>query len=66
MPHVRVFVEREKKEHEINATSIDYILSQLKISPETILIVLNNELVTLKAEIKEGDKISLISVISGG
>jgi len=66
MPHVRVFVEREKKEHDINAISIDDIFSKLKINPETVLVVLNDELVTSKASLQDGDRVLLVSVISGG
>ncbi|MBU2634532.1 MAG: MoaD/ThiS family protein [Nanoarchaeota archaeon] len=63
---VKVFIEKENKTKEIKASNIKTILDNLKINPETILIVKNNELTTINSKIKSNDKIKLLSVVSGG
>jgi sulfur carrier protein ThiS len=42
------------------------LLSKLKINPETVLVVRNGELITEEADLLDRDKITIISVISGG
>ena len=66
MPNVKVFIERENIVKKMNAENIEDMLRKLKINPEVVLIAKNNELVTRKAKLKEGDEIKLLSVISGG
>ncbi len=66
MPNVKVFIERENIVKKINANDTEDMLRKLKINPEVIIIAKNNELVTRKAKLKEGDEIRLLSVISGG
>lgn len=63
---VKVFIERGNKTKNINASNIKSLLENLKINPETVLIVKNNELTTTNSKLNPKDKIKLLSVISGG
>jgi sulfur carrier protein ThiS len=61
-----VFIERENKRIKIKAKNIKEILEKLKIIPETVLIIKNNELVLDEEKINDNDEIKFLSVISGG
>ena len=63
---INVFIERENKEEIIDVKSVPEIFSKLKINPQTVLIVKNDELIMEDDELKNNDKIKLLSVISGG
>lgn len=63
---VKVFIERENKTKNINASNIKSLLENLRINPETVLIVKNNELTTTNSKLNPKDNIKLLSVISGG
>jgi len=64
---MKIFVEKQNKEIEqkFNGTA-EELLASLGINPETVLIVKNNELITLDETISDSDKIKILSVISGG
>ncbi len=63
---INVFIERENKEEIVDVKSIPEIFNKLKINPQTVLIVKNDELIMEDDELKNNDKIKLLSVISGG
>ncbi len=63
---INVFIERENKNIEVEATTIPELLNKLNINRETVLIVKNNQLITDKAPLNNNDNIKLLSVISGG
>jgi len=42
------------------------LLLQLKINPQTVLIVRNNQVITEDEKLKNGDSLELLSVVSGG
>lgn len=63
---VKVFIERENRNEEVKAETAIALLKQLKINPENVLIVRNNELVTDESKLNDKDEIKLLSVISGG
>lgn len=66
MPSVKIFLERENITKKVNAVSIEEIMKKLNINPEVVIISKNNELVTKKAIIHDGDEIKFLSVVSGG
>jgi len=66
MPKLKVFIERENKNLEVEASSMDDLFSKLDVNPETVIISRNNELVIDDVELNEDDEIKLLSVISGG
>jgi len=63
---VEVFIERENKTKQVKENNLKAVLDNLKINPETVLIVKNDELVTINTKINPKDKIKLLSVVSGG
>jgi sulfur carrier protein ThiS len=63
---VEVFIEKENKIKQVKENNLKAILDSLKINPETILIVKNDELITINTKINPKDKIKLLSVVSGG
>lgn len=63
---IQVFIERENKKEEVKADTAGALLQQLKINPETVLIVKDDKLITEDTKLSSNDKIKLLSVISGG
>ena len=65
---VTIFNEREQTTEEINfsGTKIKQLLEFLKVNPETVLVVRNEEVLLEDEIIKNKDKIELLSVVSGG
>ncbi|MEK6841327.1 MAG: hypothetical protein AABX45_01905 [Nanoarchaeota archaeon] len=63
---VKVFVERENKLIKINARTAKQIMEILKVNPETVLIVKNNELILADDLLKDDDELKLLSIISSG
>lgn len=66
MPKVSVFIERANVTKELEVNDLTDLLKQVQINPDTVLISINDKLVTSKAIVKENDQIKLLSVISGG
>ncbi len=63
---MKIFIERENKTISLKAKTVKEVLNKLKINPETVLTVVNNELVVDDKKLCEKDEIKLLSVISGG
>lgn len=63
---MKVFIEKEDKTKEVKAKTIKEVLVKLKINPETVLTVVNDELVTENKKLSKKDDVKLLSVISGG
>ncbi|MEW5897113.1 MAG: MoaD/ThiS family protein [Nanoarchaeota archaeon] len=68
MMNITVFNERDNTTHKISfrRKTVKDLLLQLKINPENVIIVKNNEVLTEEEKLGSGDKIELLSVISGG
>ena len=67
--HLKVFIDRENKTHNIELpdnSSVKELLSFLKINPVTILVVKNKEIVMKEELLSNNDEIKIISVVSGG
>ena len=66
--YIEVCNEREQTNHKIEftGTKVKDLLHQLKINPESVLVVRNNEVITEEETLQDNDKIELLSVISGG
>lgn len=56
----------DKKKTETSSSDISGLLSELSINPETVIIRINNEIVTNDTSFSPGDEIELIPVVSGG
>jgi len=64
---MKVKLEREKKTKSIKYSgSVHSLLKKLKINPETVLIVRNDELLTKEDKLKDSDTIEILTVFSGG
>lgn len=46
--------------------TVKELLQQIKINPETVLVVKNNQIITESEFLEEKDRLDLLSVISGG
>lgn len=66
--YIEVYNEREQATEKINftGTKVKDLLQQLKLNPESFLVVRNNEVITEEDILRDQDKIELLSVISGG
>jgi len=63
---VKVFIEKENKTVNLEASNVKEVLNKLDINPETVLLARNNELILLETKLNNNDELKLLSVISGG
>jgi sulfur carrier protein len=65
---MKVYLEKEQKELELDFkdNTVKELLKQININSETVIIVRDNEVLTLDDNIENKDNIKLLSVISGG
>ena len=56
----------EKKEMNTKSRTVEKLLFELKINPETVIVRQNSSIRTLDSDLGEGDEIEIISVVSGG
>ena len=62
-----VFIERTNKKLTLTYQGkVQGLLEHLKLNPETVLVVRNDQLVTEQEKLKNSDSIKILSVISGG
>lgn len=62
-----LFIEKTKEKMALKFSgTAKALLTQLKINPETVIVVRNGFLVTLDSELSDSDKVKILSVISGG
>ncbi|MBS3128828.1 MoaD/ThiS family protein [Candidatus Woesearchaeota archaeon] len=64
---MHVFIEKENREIELKkaCTGIE-LLKELKINPNTVLLMKNEEIVLADEMLPEDAKVTILSVISGG
>ncbi len=64
---MEVYLERENKTRKIkfNGTA-KQLLEKLGVNPAAVLVIRDNELITLDEKLKEKDKVKIVSVVSGG
>ena len=64
---MKIIIEKNKEEKEINFSgTCAELLKKLEINSEEVLIIKNNELVSLDELCEQDDEIKLLSVVSGG
>ena len=62
-----VFIERANKKLTLTYQGkVQGLLEHLKLNPDTVLVVRNNELITEREKLKNSDSIKILSDISGG
>ncbi|MBI2665945.1 MoaD/ThiS family protein [Candidatus Woesearchaeota archaeon] len=57
---------RTKEKISFSGKTVQELLLKLKINPETVIVVRNNEVITEDCLLKNKDIVELLSVISGG
>ncbi len=63
---IQVYLEREHKKINLEASSIKDITKKLNLNLNEIIIIKNNELITEKTKLKNNDEIKILPVVSGG
>jgi sulfur carrier protein ThiS len=65
---IKVFNEKENLHQIVQFTgkNVKELLKQIDINSETVLIVKNDEVVTVDEPLQNNDVVKLLSVISGG
>lgn len=63
---MKVFIEKENKTKDIKAKTVKEVLEKLKINSESVLTVVNDELVTEDKKLNDQDNIKILEVVSGG
>lgn len=63
---MKIYYDREDKTLEVKAKNIKEMLKELNILKNSVIIIVNNEVVTEDYTFKKEDKIKLLSVVSGG
>lgn len=67
---MKITVKNERdstvKNIEFAGNSVQQLLKQLKINPETVLVVRKNEVITETEIIRDKDVLEILSAISGG
>lgn len=63
---MKVFVERLNKHLELEAQTGNDLLEKLEISPQSVILVRNGEVILGDEKISSDDEIEILSVISGG
>ncbi len=62
---VELIFRNKKFEVKDNITARD-ALKKIGIEPESVLVIVNGKLTTDDAVLREGDKVKLVAVVSGG
>jgi thiamine biosynthesis protein ThiS len=64
---VELSFEGKKNKKEIPGNySVEKLLKEMKINPQTVLVAVNNEITLESHSLREGDSVDIIKVISGG
>jgi thiamine biosynthesis protein ThiS len=56
----------ENREINVEGKVVSDFLSTIGINPETVLVVRNKEVLLESDELRQGDRLELVKVISGG
>ena len=66
--NVTVHIEKKNSTQniELHGNTVEHLLKQLKINPETVLVARNNEVLTEDEILQDKDALEILSVISGG
>ena len=57
---------RTSLQHTLKGTTVLHLLEELNVNPETVLVVKNDEVLTNDNGLQDNDKITFLSVVSGG
>ena len=60
---MKAYYDRDKKEHEFKAKTVEGMLKELNILSNTVVVSVNKELVTSDYKIQEEDEVKILSVV---
>ncbi|MFZ4584488.1 MAG: MoaD/ThiS family protein [Acidimicrobiia bacterium] len=64
---MKVLLRNPRRELDVaGPCSVESLLRQLEVNPESVLVIRNDELVTRQAHLNDDDFVELRPVISGG
>lgn len=65
---IDVFIEQEQRKETIAFTGscVKELLCEMQINSETVLVVRDGEVLTDDVELEDGERVELLSVVSGG
>jgi sulfur carrier protein ThiS len=64
---MKIFIEKENKHIVLDKKcTVEELLSELKINPETAIVTKNDEVALSDEMLSEKDEVKILSVISGG
>lgn len=65
---INVYIEKTAQKSSVKCTgnTVQDLLVQLQLNPETVLVVRNSDVLTRDVLLQEKDSITILSVISGG
>jgi len=63
---MKAYYDRVKKELNFKAKNVNEMLKELKIMRNTVIVVVNDEVINEDYNFKEKDKVKILSVVSGG
>jgi len=63
---MKVYIEKEKKDIEVSATTGKELLKTLGIKANTVLLVRDDEVILPEEKLFDSDSITILSVVSGG
>lgn len=61
---MQIYIDGKMKR--VKSCFLSEIMQELKINPEEFLVIRDKELITSDTKIREGDRLELLQVVSGG
>ena len=62
-----IYIEKDDKDIKKRFSgTVKKLLKEMKINPQTVVVVKNNSLVTEDEELSDKDNVRILSVVSGG
>ena len=63
---MKVYYDREDKTFAVKAKNVKELLKELKVLKNSVIVVVNAEVITEDYVFKKKDKVKILSVVSGG
>ena len=63
---MEIFLEKNDKKIKVEAKNVEELLKKLKINSTTVIVSVNDELVTEDYKLNKKDNVKIIPVVSGG
>ncbi len=63
---MEIYFEKNNKKIKVEAKNVEELLKKLKINSTTVIVSVNDELVTENYKLNKKDKVRIIPVVSGG